>query len=105
MLMTRACQTAGFSPRIAFESDDYGAVQGLVAAGVGVAIIAELGTSSIRDDIVLRSLGRQIADRRVYAATPAGGYRSPATTEMIEILKEVSRDYGTSRRPPLSLVS
>ncbi len=105
MLMVRACQAAGFEPRIAFESDDYTAVQGLVAAGVGVAIIAEMGTSTIRDDIVLRSLGRQIAERKVYAATLAGGYRSPATTEMVSILQEVSATYSAARRTPLSLVS
>ena len=33
---------AGFEPNVAFESDDYQTVQGLVAAGVGVALIPEL---------------------------------------------------------------
>ena len=48
---------AGFDPRIAFETDDYAAVQGFVAAGVGVSLIAELGLRTVRDDIVVRPLG------------------------------------------------
>ena len=35
-----------------FESDDYQTVQGLVAAGVGVALIPELALSAVREDIV-----------------------------------------------------
>lgn len=89
---------------MAFESSDWTAVQGLVAAGVGVALIAELGTSTVRDDIVIRDLGRQIGDRRVYAAVPTGGYRSPATTEMVSILQEVSANYS-DRRQPLAVAS
>lgn len=103
-LALRACQAAGFEPRVAFESSDWTAVQGLVAAGVGVALIAELGTSTVRDDIVIRDLGRQIDDRRVYAAVPVGGYRSPATAAMVTILQDVSRDYSV-RRQPLALAS
>ena len=40
--VVRSCHTAGFEPNVAFESDDYQTVQGLVAAGVGVALIPEL---------------------------------------------------------------
>ncbi len=103
-LRARACEAAGFEPRVAFESDDWTAIQGLVAAGVGVSLIAELGTTAVRDDIVIRDLGNQVDDRRVYVAVPAGGYRSPAQTEMVEILQEVSRAYG-ARRQPLALAS
>src|SRR5256885_624898 len=53
-LISRACAAAGFEPRIAFETDDYTAMQGFVAAGVGVSLIAELGLTTIRDDIVVR---------------------------------------------------
>jgi DNA-binding transcriptional LysR family regulator len=104
LLAMRACQSAGFEPRVAFQSSDWTAVQGLVAAGVGVALIAELGTSTVRDDIVIRDLGRQIDDRKVYAAVPTGGYRSPATTEMVTILQQVSRSYS-ARRQPLAIAS
>jgi DNA-binding transcriptional LysR family regulator len=102
-LIYRACAAAGFDPRIAFETDDYTAVQGFVAAGVGVSLIAELGLTSVRDDIVVRDLGRETPVRHIYAATLADGYRSPATAAMLEILDEVAARYE-SRRPRLELV-
>ena len=56
-IFLRSCQVAGFEPRIAFNSDDYFAMQGFVAAGVGVSFIPDLALMSVRDDIVVRSLG------------------------------------------------
>jgi DNA-binding transcriptional LysR family regulator len=101
-LIRRSCAVAGYDPRIAFETDDYAAVQGFVAAGVGVSLIAELGLTTLRDDIAVRSLGRETPVRQIYAATLAEGYRSPATQAMLEILGEVAERY--ERRPQLSLV-
>jgi len=83
-----ACAAAGFEPRIAFESDDYNVVQGLVAAGVGVSLLPALALTNVRDDIVVRSLGRGAPARKIAAATIAGRYRSPATDAMLAILEE-----------------
>jgi DNA-binding transcriptional LysR family regulator len=102
-LIHRSCAAAGYDPRIAFEIDDYGAVQGLVAAGVGVSLIAEMGLSPVRDDVVVRSLGRETPVRRVHAAVLDGGYRSPATAAMLDVLREVAEQVAT-RRPELELV-
>ena len=103
-MLRRACERAGFAPRIAFESDDYAAIQGFVAAGVGVALIAELALTTVRDDIVIRSLGRETPMRRIHAAALAGSYRSPATSAMLEILADVAAQYPM-RRPDLALVA
>jgi len=102
-LIYSACTRAGYSPRMAFETDDYAAMQGFVAAGVGVSLIAELGLTTIRDDILVRDLGRDTPVRNIYAAA-AGGYRTPATTAMLEVLADVAKGYE-SRRPRLSLVA
>jgi DNA-binding transcriptional LysR family regulator len=102
-LINRACTIAGFEPRIAFQTDDYTAMQGFVAAGVGVSMIAELGLTSIRDDIVVRSLGRETPVREVFAMTPADAHRTPATAAMLEILQGVASKYE-NRRPQLQLV-
>ena len=102
-LISRACATAGYDPRFAFETDDYTAMQGFVAAGVGVSLIAELGLTTVRDDIVVRDLGRDTPVRQIYAATLEEGYRSPATQAMLEILRDVASRYE-SRRPRLELV-
>ena len=101
-LLSRACGRAGYQPRVAFETDDYTAMQGFVAAGVGVSLIAELGLRAVRDDIVVRDLGRDTPVRQIYAATLAEGYRAPATQAMLEILCDVAAGYA-SRRPRLAL--
>ena len=85
-----ACAAAGFEPRIGFQSDDYNVVQGLIAAGVGVSLLPALALTNVRDDIVVRSLGRKAPTRRIAAATLAGRYRSPATEAMLDILREVA---------------
>ena len=54
--VVRCCHAAGFEPRVSFQSDDYQTVQGLVGAGVGVALIPELALSVVREDIVIRAL-------------------------------------------------
>ena len=54
--VVRCCHAAGFEPNVSFESDDYQTVQGLVAAGVGVALIPELALSVVREDVVIRAL-------------------------------------------------
>src|SRR5829696_3716641 len=95
-MISQACMRFGFDPRIAFETDDYTAVQGFVAAGVGVSLIAELGLRTLRDDIVVRPLGRDTPVRQIYA-TALTGYRSPATVAMIDLLREVGAEHAVGR--------
>jgi DNA-binding transcriptional LysR family regulator len=85
-----ACLAAGFKPKVGFRSDDYNIVQGLVAAGVGISLLPGLSLTNVREDIVVRSLGRKPPTRRIAAATLAGRYRSPATEAMLGILEEVA---------------
>jgi DNA-binding transcriptional LysR family regulator len=88
-----ACAAAGFQPKVGFQSDDYNVVQGLIAAGVGVSLLPGLALTNLREDIVVRSLGRSAPARRIAAATLAGRYRSPATEAMLEILAEVAERF------------
>ena len=81
--------------RVGFQSDDYNVIQGLVAAGVAISLIAEMALTNVRDDIVIRSLGKEAPVRHVAAAVLAGGYRSPATEAMLEVLRRC----GGSRTP------
>jgi DNA-binding transcriptional LysR family regulator len=85
--VVRSCHAAGFEPNVSFESDDYQTVQGLVAAGVGVALIPELALSVVRDDIVIRALSPAPPVRQVIAAAPAGARLVPAATAMIGVLE------------------
>ena len=88
-----ACTSAGFDPKIGFRTDDYNVVQGMVAAGVGVSLLPSFALANVRDDIVVRSLGRNAPAREIAAATLAGGYRSPATEALLDILREVSSEF------------
>src|SRR3954451_9872762 len=47
-IFLRSCQRAGFEPRIAFHSDDYLAIQGFVAARMGVSFIPQLAVVNLR---------------------------------------------------------
>jgi DNA-binding transcriptional LysR family regulator len=85
--VVRSCHAAGFEPRVAFESDDYQTVQGLVAAGVGVALIPELALSVVREDIVIRELAPEPPRRQVIAAVPSGARLVPAAPAMLGILE------------------
>ena len=67
-VVLRACDTAGFEPRITFESEDYSAIMGMVASGMGVALIPSLALVSARDDIAIRPLRDARPVRRVRAA-------------------------------------
>jgi len=93
----RSCHAAGFEPSVSFESDDYQTVQGLVAAGVGVALIPQLALSTVRDDIVVRGLDPASPARRIFAATPRGAAVTPAVATMLDVLREASR--STSSPP------
>jgi len=94
--VVRSCHAAGFEPRVAFESDDYQTVQGLVAAGVGVALIPQLALSAVRPDIRVRELHPSSPARTVLAATRRGAPVTPAVATLLDTVREASRSL---RRP------
>ncbi len=90
--VVRSCLAAGFEPAVSFESDDYQTVQGLVAAGVGVALIPQLALSTVRSDIAIRSLGAGSPVRIVLAATRRG-HSAPAVAAMLDVLDGAARAF------------
>lgn len=92
--VVRICRASGFEPRVSFESDDYLTVQGLVAAGVGVALIPQLALSqTVSYDIAVRELHPDAPIRHVVAATPGSGVSLPAAAAMLEILRDTAARY------------
>jgi DNA-binding transcriptional LysR family regulator len=91
--VVRSCHAAGFEPNVSFESDDYQTVQGLVAAGVGVALIPELALSVVRADITIRALAPRPPARQVIAAAPAGARLVPAAPAMLQVLEQAATQY------------
>jgi DNA-binding transcriptional LysR family regulator len=97
--VVRSCHAAGFEPNVSFESDDYQTVQGLVRAGVGVALIPELALSVLREGIVIRALSPAPPSRQIIAAAPAGARLVPAAPAMLGILEEEAERLKSSGRP------
>ena len=87
-----ACRRAGFEPEIAFRSDDYLALQGFVAAGLGVALLPSLVAGTLRDGILVRRLGPGPLVRSITAITPAGIALSPSIVSMLDELRISAKD-------------
>jgi DNA-binding transcriptional LysR family regulator len=91
--VVRSCLAAGFEPNVTFESDDYETVQGLVAAGVGVALIPRLALTRVHPGIVVRELAPRSPARKVVAATMSGPGVAAAAKTMLTILADVAARY------------
>ncbi len=91
--VVRSCLAAGFEPHVTFESDDYETVQGLVAAGVGVALIPRLALTRVHPGILVRELSPSSPAREIVAATMAGPGVVPAAKAMMRILRDVAASY------------
>lgn len=74
-MTTRACEAAGFTPRIRHHADDFGAVLALVAAGQGVAFVPDLGVVGPPAAVVLNRLPIR---RRTHLAYRRGTGSHPA---------------------------
>ncbi len=68
----------GPEPRVVFRSDDNGAVQGMVAAGLGVALVPELAVDTRDPDVVALKLGDAVPPRTLCLVWHRDRYRSPA---------------------------
>lgn len=81
---------AGFTPRIAFETDNFVAVEGMVAQGLGVALLPALAldASPRHPDVVTRPTAR--ADvRSLHLVTARGAERVPAVAAAIAALESL----------------
>jgi DNA-binding transcriptional LysR family regulator len=100
-VVLRACEQAGFDPRVAYTSDDYFAIQGLVASGMGVALVPGLALAFTRDDIAVRPLRGRPPYRRVgavFAPDPIG-----PLAVMLDCLRDAAEEY--KRSAPMSAVA
>ena len=86
-----ACRAQGFSPRVGVVSDDHVAVQALVAAGLGVAVVPGLAASVRVRGVTTRDLRGPGPVRQLAVALPASDYRTHATTRMTELLRRATR--------------
>ncbi len=83
--LLRQCAQAGFVPKIAFTTDDYVAVQALVAAGLGVTTLPSLALRAARHPGICAT-PLPGARRHVFAMTYGEPPDPPATVRLIEVL-------------------
>ncbi|GAA2633890.1 LysR family transcriptional regulator [Dactylosporangium fulvum] len=82
-MTVRACEAAGFTPRVRHHADDFVTVLTFVAAGQGVALVPELAAAPLPDGVVLTPLETR---RRTRLAYRAGAARHPAVSAFAESL-------------------
>ncbi|NXY93001.1 LysR family transcriptional regulator [Streptomyces sp. BR123] len=75
-MTVRACQAAGFTPRVRHQVDDFATVLALVAAGQGVAVVPQLGIPEHGAPAV--ALTRLLMERRTQVAFRSGAAAHPA---------------------------
>lgn len=83
------CADAGFTPAIAFASDDYVAVQSLVAAGLGVTVLPGLALRAHQHRGV--ATRRLAAHRRIQLSTYGAPPRPAAVDAVAAALTEVAQ--------------
>ena len=83
------CESAGFEPRIGYESDDVALIQALVAAGLCVGVLPGLALRAHRADGVVASKLPRLP-RRVYAATYGEPPDPPAVVALLAALADAA---------------
>jgi DNA-binding transcriptional LysR family regulator len=98
-----ACASAGFSPRVRHQIDDWAIIIELVAAGLGVGMIPTLAQPPPRPDIVIRPLDGPPAARNIFAATRRGNEAAPALSAVLAALTAAAarRQSRVDGRPAL----
>ncbi len=84
---------AGRDPQIVFRSDDNGTVQGLVAAGVGIAIVPRLTVDAADEAIEVVELGDRVPPRLLGIAWHRDRRRTRAAEAFVELAQQVTAGF------------
>jgi DNA-binding transcriptional LysR family regulator len=106
LISNRTCRTnqrvedrlrqAGREPHIAFRSDDNGTVQGLVAAGVGVAVVPRLTVDETDPAIHVVDLGDRVPPRLIGIAWHRDRRRTRAAEAFVQLSQKLTSNVGAS---------
>jgi DNA-binding transcriptional LysR family regulator len=88
-MLERLCREAGFEPTIAYVLRDVTVARALVAAGLCVAVMAELTLPEPRTDVAVRPIRGIKPFRSLYATWPRGR-RVPAVADMVRCAAEAA---------------
>jgi DNA-binding transcriptional LysR family regulator len=93
-VLHRTSQIAGFEPSISFEAHDYQEAQGMVAAGLGVALAPRLALRGMREDVRVLRFSDRVPARRIMLGYSADRSLTPAEDAMARIMHEVAMQDG-----------
>ena len=106
LISNRTCRTtkrvedrlrqAGREPNIAFRSDDNGTVQGLVAAGVGIAVVPRLTVDETDRAVRVVELGDRVPPRLIGVAWHRDRRRTRAAEAFVELARRITAAAGTA---------
>jgi DNA-binding transcriptional LysR family regulator len=91
------CELAGFSPKIAFTTDDFVAVQALVAAGLGITTLPGLALRAARHPGI-QATPLPGSHRQVLAVTYGEAPEPPAVARLLDVLSVTAG----AERPPVA---
>ena len=91
---------AGHAVEYAFQSDDNGTLQGLVAAGFGAALVPLLAVSPGDDRVRVMELEPAVPPRVLAVVWHRDRHRSPAAKAFVEIARRVSAEVETQLVAP-----
>jgi DNA-binding transcriptional LysR family regulator len=106
LISNRTCRTtqrvedrlrhSGRDPHIAFRSDDNGTVQGLVAAGVGIAIVPRLTVDETDDAIRVVDLADRVPPRLIGVAWHRDRKRTRAAEAFVELAQKLTAGFDAT---------
>ncbi len=73
----------GIQPQVIFRSDDNGTVQGVVAAGLGVALVPRLTVDETDSSVAVIDLGGRVPDRMIGIAWHRDRFRTQAAEAFV----------------------
>jgi DNA-binding transcriptional LysR family regulator len=88
----RAANHVGFTPKVAYEANDYQEAQAMVAVGVGISLVPRLALSVLRSDVRVIPLSGHVPRRRILLARLKDSRATPAEVAMTEMLVAAARD-------------
>lgn len=94
LLLDRAARSAGFTPSVAFQTDDYPATLALIATGLGVALLPAISLLDVGNDIRIRRISSPSLTRHIAGATAPGLDHPPAVTAMLATLHQTASRYN-----------
>jgi DNA-binding transcriptional LysR family regulator len=86
----RACEDAGYAPNVVYETDNFSATVGMVAADLGIALVPRLalGTTLLPPNVVVKKLAIEIT-RTISVVVPTDKRSLPAVAALSDAIASI----------------